>query len=203
MINENQDTERDAVLFTLHKSCTNPTAAEIDEWVTRYPQYADEIRSHAAIIKDWAARKGLPGADPDPAMVSRSHSRTMDALHKARATSPCSQAAALTFDQIMAASGSNVPDLARMLDINRGVLAALVGGRMLAPVGERLVSALVNCWAITVGTFDTALHLALAAPKLGIPKAASNPTVIPRSYEDLVRASSMSEGRKKYWLGEE
>jgi hypothetical protein len=202
MINENQDTERDKVLFTLHKSCSNPTAAEIDEWVKQYPQYADDIRSHAAIIKDWAARKGLPGADPDPAMVSRSQSRTLDALHKARAAGTSNQAA-LTFDQIMAASGTNVPDLARNLDINRGVLAALVGGRMLAPVGERLVSALVNCWAITIGTFDSALHLALTAPRLGIPKAASNPTIIPHSYEHFVRSSSMTDARKKYWLGEE
>lgn len=203
MTDANRDTERDEVLFSLHKACSNPTAEEIDVWVKQYPQYADDIRSHAAIIKDWAARKDLPALKPDEAMVSRSQSRAMDALHKARTASAVERSTGQTFEQIMSATGTNVPDLARKLDINRGVIAALVGGRMLGPVGDRLVSALTSCWSITTEAFEAALQMALMAPKLGIPKAASNPTVIPRNYDDLVRASSMSETRKKYWLGEE
>jgi|SRR5262245_35825723 len=204
MSDANRDMERDEVLFALHKACTNtnPSAAEIAKWVERFPQYADEIRSHVAIIKDWAAREGRQAPEPDEAMISRSESRAMDALHKAR-TAAAGRPAAQTFDQIMAATGTNVPDLARKLNIARVILAALVGGRMLAPVGERLVAALTGCWSISTEAFEFAVQLALTAPKLGIPKADSNAVVIPRSYEDLVRASSMSEDRKKYWLGEE
>ena len=56
---------------------------------------------------------------------------------------------------------------------------------------------------LNLPAFNSALQLALTAPKLGIPKADGNATVIPRSYEDLVRSSTMSEARKKYWLGED
>lgn len=203
MTDSNRDKERDAILFSLHKAGKNPTAKEIDDWVKQYPEYADDIRSHAAIIKDWAAREDLPALEPDEATVSRSQSRAIDALHRARAAAVGERAGARTFDEIMAATGTDVPGLARKLDIKRSVLSALVGGRMLAPVGDRLVSALTDCWSITTEVFEAAVRAALTAPTLGIPKAGSTPTVIPRSYEELVRSSSMTDARKKYWLGEE
>jgi len=33
-----QDSERDSVLFEMHKVLPNPTAEQIIEWVKRYPQ---------------------------------------------------------------------------------------------------------------------------------------------------------------------
>lgn len=201
MTDTNRETERDAILFEMHKTYSNPTATDIEELIKRHPHFADDIRSHAAIIKDWAARQDLPAPEPDKAMVSRSQSRMLDALHKARSAATGSQAPARTFEQIMAATGTNIPDLARSLDIGRSVLSALVSGRMLAPVGERLVAALTNCWSITVEQLEAAATLALTTPTLGLLKAGGTPSVIPRSYEELVRASSMSDARKQYWLG--
>ena len=201
----NQNNERDRILFALHKECTNPTAEQIISWVQRYPKYADDIRSHAAIIKDWAAREGMPVLEPNEAMLSRSQSRAMDALYKARMASAAEQAVATapTFDQIMASRGTDVPELSRKLDISRGILSALVGGRMLPPVGERLVAALTNCLEISREVFNSALQFACGAPRLGHAKAEGTPSVIPRSYEDLVRASSMPAERKQFWLGED
>lgn len=200
-----RDNERDKILFEMHKAFSNPTAELIIQWVERYPQYADDIRSHAAIMKDWAANEAKPVLEPDAAMISRSRSRVMGALHEARAATATAgdKATALTFDEIMAASGTDVPTLSRKFGIKRGILAALVGGRMLPPVGDRLLEKLTECWAITVDVLYRAMQIALENPHLGHAKAESTPTVIPRSYEELVRASSMTEEEKKYWLGEE
>ncbi len=205
MNDPNSTNERDQVLFALHRECNNPTAEQIITWIERYPQFADDIRAHAAIIKDWVAREGRPVLEPSEAMLSRSHSRAMDALYKAQIAPVPAQAGATasTFDQIMASRGTDVPELARKLNIARGVLSALVSGRMLAPVGERLIAALTSTLSISRDLFNGALQSAQAAPRLGHAKADGTPRVIPRSYEDLVRASSMSADRKQYWLGED
>jgi hypothetical protein len=47
--------ERDEVLFTFHEAYERPTAENIIEWTRRYPQFADDIRAHAAVAWDWAA----------------------------------------------------------------------------------------------------------------------------------------------------
>jgi hypothetical protein len=193
--------ERDAVLFALHQESENPTAEQILYWINQYPQFADDIRSHAAIMKDLAAQDGKRVKEPSEALLSRSQSRAMDALHKAQARAAA--APAMSFDQILALSKTDIPDLSDKLNIKRGILSALVSGRMLAPVGERLVTALMQCLSIPREVFEGALQLALSTPRLGHAKAEEAPSIIPRSYEYLVRASSMTEERKKYWLGEE
>jgi hypothetical protein len=50
-------TERDEVLFAFHEAFERPTAADIIEWTKRYPQFADDIRAHAAIAWDWATSR--------------------------------------------------------------------------------------------------------------------------------------------------
>jgi hypothetical protein len=205
MNDPNRTKERDEILFALHRECSNPTAEQIIAWIERYPQFADDIRSHAAIIKDWVAREGKPVLEPSESMLSRSHSRAMDALYKAQIAPVAEQAGAtgLTFEQIMASRGTDVPELSRKLNIARGVLSALVSGRMLAPVGERLIAALTSYLSISRDVFNRALQSAQATPRLGHAKADGAPSVIPCTYEDLVRASSMPEERKQYWLGED
>lgn len=194
--------DRDEILFAFHQTCNDPTAKQIVEWVERFPQFADDIRAHAAILKDWADREGLPAEEPDELMLSRARSRALDAVYNAEvalASEPAS-AASRSFEQLMSACGKDVPQLARNLDIARGVLAALVGGRMLAPVGNRLVAALMTELAITRDAFNDALRLALAAPSIGHAKAHGTPTVVLRSYEELISSSAMTDERKKYWM---
>lgn len=51
--------DRDEVLYAFHRAYDRPTAEQIVEWVTKYPQFAEDIRTHAAISWDWAARDAL------------------------------------------------------------------------------------------------------------------------------------------------
>ena len=61
--------ELDEVLFAFHQACEHPTAEQIIAWTGRYPEFAEDIRAHAAILKDWAARRSLPAAEPDETML--------------------------------------------------------------------------------------------------------------------------------------
>lgn len=205
MSNQYKSEDRDEILFAFHQASSDPTAEQIIEWVKRYPQFADDIRGHAAILKDWADRESLPALEPSETMLLRSRSRAMDALYNAKLAlaSEQSPASFCSFEQMMSACGMDVPQLARRFGIARSVLAALVSGRMLPPVGKRLITALMGALGITGDEFNNALQSALAAPRIGHANAAGTPTVIPQSYEKLIRASSMTDERKQYWLSED
>ena len=75
MNEHNRMDELDEVLFAFHRACANPSADEIIAWTSRYPQFADDIRAHAAILKDWAARGNLPADEPHELMLTRARSR--------------------------------------------------------------------------------------------------------------------------------
>jgi hypothetical protein len=93
--------------------------------------------------------------------------------------------------------------LARELNIARSVLADLVSGGMRAPVGKRLVDALTYALAITEDAFQAALQLAVRSPRLGHAKADGTPLIIARSYEEIIKDSSMPPERQRYWLGKD
>jgi hypothetical protein len=80
--NNHTDT-RNEVLFAFQQACEHPTADQIIEWTRRYPQFADDIRAHAAIARDWAARNGEPVAEPDESMLACGYSRVLNALYNA------------------------------------------------------------------------------------------------------------------------
>src|SRR5271165_3068040 len=119
---------RDEVLFAFHQACDNPNAEQIIEWTRRYPQFAEDIRAHAAIAKDWAARETLPALQPDADMLARGHSRVLNALYNAEVAANAAEEPCESFQEIMAKQETDVPRLARQLDIGRSVLADLVNG---------------------------------------------------------------------------
>jgi len=203
MTDQNRIDDLDEVLFAFHRACANPSAAEIIAWTGRYPQFAEDIRAHAAILKDWAARRNLPADEPDEIMLARARSRALDALYNAEvARRSDASASPRSFEQMMQTRGTDLPELARQLDVARSVLADLMSGGMHAPVGKRLVDALTHALAITEDAFQSALQAALRSPRLGHAKAEETPSIVPRSYAEIIADSSMLPERKRYWLGE-
>jgi hypothetical protein len=202
---QNRTEDRDEVLFAFHQAYERPTADQIVEWVNRYPEFADDIRAHAAVAWDWAARSDAPVAETDATMLSRAYSNALNALHNAetKLAAQTPDQASQTFHQILTARGKTVPALAREIDIDRSVLADLFNGGMLAPVGKRLVNALLRTLSVTRDAFEGALLLALASPRLGHAKANTAPIVIPRAYAEIIRDSAMTPERKRYWLEED
>jgi hypothetical protein len=194
--------DRDKVLFAFHQECGRPTAEEIIAWAKRFPQYAEDIRAHAAVAWDWAMQRGSPAEELDQSLCARGYSQALNIIfneeHSARnITVPCQ-----SFQEMLAAAGKNVPDIARELDIARSVVADLVNGWMVA-VPERLADGLVPALATTRESFNSALQIAQQNPYLGHAKADKAPTVAPRSGEQIIRESNMSPERKRYWLKED
>jgi hypothetical protein len=205
MTRENRTEDRDAVLLAFQEACDRPTADQIIEWVRRYPQFADDIRAHAAVSRDWAAHEGLPAEAPDESMLARGFSRVLSAIYDAQQATKSNESAAQfqSFSRMMSERETEVPRLARELDIKRSVLADLFNGGMLPPVGKRLTNAIVDKLATTREAFDAALKAALEAPRLGHAKANETPTIIPRKYEEIIRDSGMTPERIQFWLGED
>ena len=205
MTNSETREERDKILFAFHRECASPSLADILHWTTLYPEFAEDIRSHAAIMREWAAGEGETFTDADYSLMARGRSRALNAVYQARkeAAASTSEAASATFDQLMEARGVTTAQLADTLDIKRSILSDLFRGRMLVPIGQRLVDACMQQLRISRDAFDRAVEQALASPSMGYAKAKGPPTVVRASYEDIIRQSSMSAERQSYWLGED
>jgi len=205
MNNQTTDARRDEVLFAFHQQCERPTAEQIIRWTSRYPEFADDIREHAAIQRDWNAMEEGPVLEPSAELLARGRSRALNAIHNAQAaaqaeTPPADES---SFNVLMAASGATVPQLARDVDIERSVIADVTAGLVRPPLGQRLRQALAQALQTTAAAVDSAHRLACASPRLGHAKASRAPTVVTRSYEETIRASTMPPERQAYWLDED
>lgn len=197
--------ERDEVLFAFHQACERPTAEQIIAWTERYPDFAEDIRSHAAVSRDWAASEGLLAIEADETMLARAYSNALNVLYQAEIDASSAAAiepAAKDFHQLLKERGKEVWQLASELDIARSVLADLFNGWMLAPVRTRLVVAVTSALRITQEVFNNALTLAQQTPRLEHAKAVGTPTITPRSCDQIIRESNMSDERKRFWLEE-
>lgn len=211
MTKDSKTENRDEVLLAFQQECERPTVTQITEWTARYPQFAEDIRGHAAVSWDMAAREARPEVEPDPIMLARAFSRVLNLMYDTEVAAAAEKSSApaqlvesaQTFEQMMEARGTDVRTLAREFDIERGVLADLLSGRMLAPIGNRFVLALTSALKATKEAFDAALFRAQNSPRLGHAKADKTPVVVARSYECIIRDSSMTPERKQYWLDEE
>lgn len=80
---KNRTEGRDEVLFAFHEACECPSPETILEWTTRYPEFADDIREHAEQLMAWATHEDTSDARSDEALVTRSWSRTLNAMYNA------------------------------------------------------------------------------------------------------------------------
>lgn len=82
----NKADERDEVLFAFHQAYEQPTAEEIATWTSRFPQFAEDIRAHAAIALDWVARKAQPPEELDEGLAARCYSQVLNLMYDAAQT---------------------------------------------------------------------------------------------------------------------
>nr|WP_294522484.1 hypothetical protein [uncultured Rhodopila sp.] len=204
MTDSPQTPDRDDVLFAFHEACLRPTTKQIIDWTSRYPQFADDIRAHAAAARDLEAQKEVPLDEPTETTLARAYSRALNALYQADVKAPVHASNGEYFQDILATRGMDVPALAREvggdIGIRRSVIADLINGRMRPPVGRRFLDASCRGLAITRDRFFAALERAIATPRYGLAKADTAPTVTARNYEDVVKDSGMTEDQIRYWL---
>jgi hypothetical protein len=85
MIDNNKSIDRDEVLYAFHVECSRPTLEDICKWIEKYPQFADDIRTHAAIARDLDARKDESlGEAPDKALLDRAYSNALNVFYSAK-----------------------------------------------------------------------------------------------------------------------
>lgn len=205
MTDQTKATRRDEVLFAFHRECATPTLDQIIDWTQRYPEFADDIRAHAGIMRDWAADEDAEEEVVDELMMNRARSRALNAIYNAQAVEQDNTQAApeTTFDQLLSSAGLDTRQLGRAINVGRDVLSDLFRGRMSPPIGPRLVKALLGQLKATPAQFDRALAYSQAHPSMGHAKASQQPTIIQCSYEESIRRSSMTPERKSYWLEED
>ena len=80
MTDQTQANRRDQVLIAFHRDCTCPTVDQIIEWTTRYPEFAEDIREHAAILRDWAAELCDEEEPADDLLLQRGRSFALNAI---------------------------------------------------------------------------------------------------------------------------
>ena len=203
MKNQNKTEERDEVLFAFQQACSRPTVEEIIQWTESYPQFAEDIRAHAAVAREWADGEGEVVAGPDESLLANAYSRALNVVYKAETTAVPSSApsAARTFQEIMAARGTTVRQLASAVGIKRGIIADLVTGRMSGPIRLIFIGAVSSALNIARDVFDDAHRRALAAPILGPAKADHAPTIVVRAYEEIIRTcDELTDEEKLHWL---
>jgi hypothetical protein len=205
MTHSHKSEDRDEVLFAFHQECARPTSDQIIAWTKRFPQFAEDIRAHAAVAWDWLAAGREEPVEVDENLSARAYSQALNLIFGAEHPAAVIQStgAGQTFQEMLRGTGKEVYQLARELDIDRGVLADLFNGWMSQPICRRLIDRVISSLNTTIDGFNSALQYALQHPHLGYAKANRTPAIVPRKCEEIIRESSMALERKRYWLGED
>lgn len=202
---ENTQRERDEVLIAFHEECDVPTRADVERWTQAHPDFAQDIREHAAVRLAMVADMVEQSAQLDDNMIARGRSRVQAAMFEAeagdRVVAPTASSGP-TLNAMLKAAGLTQPDLARRLPIKRVVVADLFAGRM-RDVPPRFSTAVSRELGVSVVAFNVAHSHAARTPALGgRAKSVGQPMANQRSFEEIIRSSGMSDEEIAYWLAD-
>ena len=205
MTDQIKTADRDEVLFAFHQECERPSAEQIVAWVNQFPQFAEDIRAHAAVAWDWATQPVDSQVEVNETMSARAYSQALNIIYSAEhsGVSASDEPACRTFQEMQTAVGKETHHLAKEMNIARSVLADLFNGWMQPPIRRRLVHSLRSLLSISDKQFNAALDHARQAPYFGYAKGNQTPIVTSRPCDDIIRDSNMSPERKRYWLEED
>jgi len=201
MSSSDKTTERDEVLYAFHLAFDPPVASVLADWVERYPEYTDDILSHAEFLFE-AAKTGDEKLAASEELLASGRSQVLDEIYKAEARAQLTgEASDKSFVVLLKDAEQTVPSLARQLDIGRGVLTDLVQGRAKPPVRDRVVDALAEALKTTSFAVHSAINLTFAAPQMGMAKASEKPTARQRTLDEIIENDpTMTPERKAFWL---
>ena len=208
MTDEIKTADRDEVLFAFHQECERPSAEQIVAWVNRFPQFAEDIRAHAAVAWDWATQTVDSEVEVDETISARAYSQALNIIYSAEhSDTPAKmQVACRTFQQMQTAVGKETYQTCKMqLDVGREVLSpiySMVGCcHPFAIVSSMVVRSLLGHFQTRNSTPHWILrwtHLIWATRS-----PIDTPVVKARPCDDIIRDSNMSPERKRYWLEED
>ena len=198
---EDNQQERDEVLIAFHEECDIPTRADVERWTQAHPDFAQDIREHAAVRLAMVADLVEHPAQLDDDMVARGRSRVQAAMFEAEAGDRATPSGP-TLTAMLASAGLTQPELARRLPIKRVVVADLFAGRM-RDVRPRFSTAISRELGVSVVAFNVAHAHAARIPALGgRAKSVGQPVANQRTFEEIIRSSGMSDEEIAYWLAD-
>lgn len=201
---EDNQRERDEVLIAFHEECDIPTRADVERWTLAHPEFAHDIREHAAMRLAMLADAVEAPAGLGDDMVVRGRSRVQSAMFAAEAEDRATAAAASgsTLNAMLKVASLSQPELARRLPIARVVVADLFAGRMV-DLRPRFSTAISRELGVSLAEFNVAHAQAARIPSLrGRAKASGQPIAKQRSFEEIIRSSGMSDDDIAYWLAD-
>jgi len=202
---EDNRQKRDEVLIAFHEECDIPTRADIDRWAGLHPEFARDIREHAAIRLAMLADVIGQPVELDGNMVSRSRSRVQAAMFAAEAgdrAADATTAPVRTLGAMLKSAGLSQQELARRLPMERVIVADLFAGRM-GELRPRFSTAVSHELGVSLAEFNVAHAHAARIPALGgHAKSVGQPAARQRSFEEIIRSSGMSEEEIAYWLAD-
>lgn len=175
--------ELDEVIFQFHQAVDVVTPKVLKEWTSRYPQYANEIRSHAieiadmellASIRPQAAVKAAPSPKPSLRVVAQG-------------------------------AGMSLRDLADAMTVPRSIVSDINAGRIepasiprrFARVGAEKLG-LAALWMLDVARASSEPPAAAAFKAKNGPSEGRK-----RSWQEAIDASEMTEEARAFWLKED
>lgn len=212
MTNRSQHLNRDQVLLAFQDAFKKPTAENIIEWVERYPEYAEDIRDHATIAHEIAALATEHSENEvDDRTLNISFSHALNGLYAGDQETKFTERVrnAASFQELLSALEKTIATLVTEISntvgvgIAKSVIADLINGAMKPPIGRRLKDAMMRVLLIDSASFDQKTQYALNHPRIGMAKSSVTPQLKKRSYAEIIKASSMDEAQKQYWLGED
>lgn len=212
MTNRRQHLDRDQVLLAFQEAFKKPTAENIIEWIERFPEYAEDIRDHAAIAHDIAARATEhPEYEIDDRALNISFSHALNGIFSGDQESKITERVrnATSFQELLSALGKTIAILVTEISdvvgvgIAKSVIADLINGAMKPPIGRRLKDAMMRVLPIDSASFDQKTQYALDHPRIGMAKSSVTPQLKKRSYAEIIKSSSMDQIQKQYWLDED
>ena len=190
----NQPTTLDEVLFAFHRAVHVPRPEDVTRWTKDYPQFADEIRAHAAEIVDMEALAD-EGADALGTSVTSPSG--------VRASVPL--VGGTTLRDVVRARGWTLAEFADELgispaivsDVNSGrIRAETVGAKFLRRAGELLGQTAAEFAAVVVGPKQIPAAARLKSRSGRVEGR-------PMTWAEAVNASDMDDARKAFWLSDE
>lgn len=175
--------ELDEVIFQFHQAVDVVTPKALKEWTSRYPQYANEIRSHAVEIADMELLASI---------------RPQAAGEAAPSPMP-------TLRTVAQRAGISLRDLADAMTVPRSIVSDINAGRIepasiprrFARVGAEKLG-LAKAWLLDVARASSEPPAAAAFKAKNGPSEGRK-----RSWQEAIKASEMSDEARTFWLKED
>lgn len=185
------------VLVRFHEAVDAITPEVIDAWTSAYPQYADAIRSEALEILNLAYHGGATETDSQ----SRDYAAKVQAA-VGRAAEREDKTEVPDLRAALERQHLDVRTFAGKLGIARSIVSDIGTGQIVPstiPAWFRRAGA--DCLGCAIEWFEAILENSRPRPMTAAFKASDLPTTgRARTWEEAIRASSMSEDRKTFWL---